>query len=379
MSSATDKTAARKVPLLDLKALHKPIREEVLAEITRVIDANAFIMGEDVKLLERSIAEYLQVPYAYGCASGSDALFLALLALDIGHGDKVLTTPFTFFATVGAIVRAGATPVFADIDPNTYNLNPESVREVLRRTPGIKCLLPVHLFGGAADMGPLMELAREHNLCVIEDGAQAIGAEYNGKRLMSIGQVGCISFFPSKNLGGFGDGGMVTATDEALGKKLAALRVHGSAKKYYHDWVGINSRLDTLQAAVLRVKLKHLDEETAGRQKNAARYRELLAGLPVRFSTVPAYQTRHVYNQFVIRGPRRDELKLFLAEQGISTEIYYPLSMHQQACFQDLGYRPGDLPESEAAARESLALPVHSALPAADLEYVADCIRRFCA
>jgi dTDP-4-amino-4,6-dideoxygalactose transaminase len=377
MSPTSNNLAVRKIPLLDLKSLYRPLREEILAEVTRVIDAQTFIMGEDVKLLEKAVAEYCRVPYAYGCASGSDALFLALLALGIGHGDRVLTTPFTFFATAGSIVRAGATPVFADIDPDTYNLHPESVREVLRLHPGIKAIMPVHLFGGAVDMDPILALARERGIPVIEDGAQAIGAEYKGQRLMSLGDVGCISFFPSKNLGGFGDGGMVTAREEGLAKKLAALRVHGSARKYYHEWVGVNSRLDTLQAAVLRVKMKYLDAETAGRQKNAARYRELLAGVPASFSPIPDYQTRHVYNQFVIRSQGRDALKAYLTENGVNTEIYYPLSMHQQVCFKDLGYRDGDFPESERAAREVLAIPVHSALPAEDLQRVASLIRQF--
>jgi dTDP-4-amino-4,6-dideoxygalactose transaminase len=367
----------RKVPLLDLKTLHKPVRDEIVAEVTRVIDSQAFIMGEDVKLLEKSIAEYCRVPYASGCASGSDALMLALMAVGVSHGDRVITTPFTFFATAGAIVRAGATPVFVDIDPDTYNIDPVKFQEAVRHHPSVKAVIPVHLFGGSADLDPILSLARERGIAVIEDGAQAIGAEYKGRRLMSLGDVGCISFFPSKNLGGFGDGGMVTTNDELLAKKLSSLRLHGTTKKYYHEWVGVNSRLDTIQAAILRVKLRHLDEETAGRQKNADRYRELLAGLPVKPSPIPAYQTRHVYNQFVIRCPKRDELKAHLAENGISTEIYYPLSLHQQVCFKDLGYREGDFPESERAAKESLAIPIHSALPAEDLGYVVEQIRAF--
>lgn len=379
MSTTTAATpaATRKVPLLDLKALHQPLRNEILAEITRVIDAQSFIMGPDVKELEKELAAYCQVPYVFGCASGSDALFLALLAAGVGHGDRVLTTPFTFFATAGAIVRAGATPVFADIDPVTFNLDPQKVADVLKVVPRIKAMIPVHLFGGAADMDPLMEMAARRGIVMIEDGAQAIGAEYKGKRLMSIGDIGCISFFPSKNLGGFGDGGAVTAKDEALAKRLAALRVHGSAKKYYHEWVGVNSRLDTLQAAVLRVKLRHLDAETAGRQKNADVWRKLLAGTAVTMAPVPAYQTRHVYNQFVIRAPKRDALKAHLQEHGIGSEVYYPLSMHEQVCFQNLGYRTGDFPESERAAAESLAIPVHSALTGEDMEYIAGVIRGF--
>ncbi len=361
----------RKVPLLDLRALHQPIRDEVVAQLTRVVDSQAFIMGEDVKALEKSIAEYCQVPSAIGCASGSDALMLALMAAGVKQGDLVATTPFTFFATAGAVVRAGATPVFVDIQPDTFNIDPNGLRDVLKAKGNIKAMIPVHLFGGCADMDPIMALAREHNCMVIEDAAQSIGAEYKGKRGL-FGDIGCISFFPSKNLGGFGDGGMVTAKDEGLAKKLAALRVHGAVRKYYHDYVGVNSRLDTLQAAVLRVKLKYLDAETAGRQKNADLYRSLLApaGLPITLPYPAEYQTRHVYNQFVIRSPKRDALKTYLQENGIGCEIYYPLSLHQQVCFSDLGYREGDFPESEKAAREVLAIPIHSALSNEDIEYV---------
>lgn len=375
----TPVTGKKKVALLDMKALHKPVRDEILAEVTRVIDSNAFIMGEDVKLLEKAIAEYSGVPYAIGCASGSDALLLALMAAGVGHGDAVLTTPFTFFATAGSIVRAGATPVFVDIDPATYNIDPVQLRETLHRTPRAKAVMPVHLYGGCADMDPILEAARSRGCAVIEDGAQAIGAEYLGRPAQSIGDIGCISFFPSKNLGGFGDGGMVMTKDEATAKRLSALRVHGAAKKYFHDWVGLNSRLDSLQAAVLRVKLKYLDVETTGRQKHADRYREILgaAGLPIVLPQPAPYQTRHVYNQFIIRAPRRDELKAWLQENGVGTEIYYPLSLHQQVCFQDLGYRAGDFPESERAAREVLALPVHSAMPDQDIEYVCEMIRAF--
>jgi dTDP-4-amino-4,6-dideoxygalactose transaminase len=372
-------TEKKKVALLDMRALHRPVRDEILAEVTRVIDSNAFIMGEDVKLLEKSIAAYVGTPYAIGCASGSDALLLALLAAGVGRGDAVLTTPFTFFATAGSIVRAGATPVFVDIDPVTYNISPQSLAQVARKTPRVKAIMPVHLYGACADLDPIQDIARERGCVVIEDGAQSIGAEYKGRRAQSIGDIGCISFFPSKNLGGFGDGGMVVTNDEATAKKLSALRVHGAARKYYHDWVGINSRLDTLQAAVLRVKLKYLDGETAGRQKNADRYRANLAGagLPIVLPVAAAYQTRHVYNQFVIRAQRRDELKAYLQENGVGTEIYYPLSLHQQVCFQDLGYREGDFPESEKAARETLALPVHSAMPEEDIDYVSGLIRAF--
>jgi len=369
----------RKIPLLDLKSLHRPIREEVIAEMTRVIDANAFIMGEDVKLLEKAIAAYCHVPFAVGCASGSDALLLALMAAGIGHGDKVLTTPFSFFATAGSIARIGAIPVFVDIDPATFNIDPQALAKVIERHPDAKAIMPVHLFGACADMDPIMAIARQYGCLVIEDGAQSIGAEYKGIAAQSIGEMGCISFFPSKNLGAFGDGGMVVTRDEALAKKLAALRVHGAPKKYFHDWVGVNSRLDTLQAAILRVKLKHLDGETAGRQANADRYRALLggAGLPITLPQAASYQTRHIYNQFVIRAPRRDGLKTFLQENGVGSEIYYPLSLHQQVCFAYLGYQEGDFPESEKAAAEVLALPVHSALAEQDIAYVCELIRAF--
>lgn len=256
----------RKVPLLDLHALHQPIRDEILAQMTRVVDSQAFIMGEDVKALEKSIAEYCCVPNAIGCASGSDALLLALFAAGVKPGDCVATTPFTFFATAGAVVHAGATPVFIDIQPDTFNMDPDCLKSVLRANRKIKAIIPVHLFGGCADMDPIVALAHEHNCVVIEDAAQSIGAEYKGQRAL-FGDLGCISFFPSKNLGAFGDGGMVTAKEESIAKKLAALRMHGAVRKYFHDYVGLNSRLDTLQAAILRVKLKYLDAETAGRQK----------------------------------------------------------------------------------------------------------------
>jgi dTDP-4-amino-4,6-dideoxygalactose transaminase len=367
----------RQVPLLDLKSLHRPIREEVIAELTRVIDSSAFILGQDVRLLEQAIAAYSGVPFAYGCASGSDALLLALMAAGIGHGDKVLTTPFTFFATAGSIVQAGATPVFVDIERATFNIDAGRLSEALARHPDSKAIMPVHLFGACADMDPILDFAGRHRCVVIEDGAQSIGAEYKGRSAQSMGDIGCISFFPSKNLGAFGDGGMVMTRDEALAGKLAALRVHGATRKYFHDWIGINSRLDSLQAAVLRVKFKHLDAETAGRQRNADRYRELLAGLPVTSPSAAPYQTRHVYNQFVIRAPRRDALRAYLLENGIGTEIYYPLSLHQQVCFQYLGYREGDFPESEKAAREVLALPIHSALSEEDIAYVCERIRAF--
>lgn len=368
----------RAIPLLDLAALHAHIRDEVMAEIARVVDSQRFIMGADVKELEQDIARYSGTKFAVGCASGSDALFLALLAAGVEPGDRVATTPYTFFATAGAVTRAGATPVFVDIDPTTYNIDPVLLARTLAAGPGVKAIIPVHLFGGCADMDPILETARQYGCAVIEDGAQSIGAEYKSRKAQSLGDIGCISFFPSKNLGGFGDGGMVLTSDETIARKLAALRVHGSIRKYYHEWVGINSRLDTLQAAVLKVKFRYLDSWTSGRQRNAARYRELLAGLPLALPSVAEYQTRHVYNQFVIRCSERDRLQAFLKENGIGSEVYYPLPLHLQPCYQGLGYRQGDFPESEKAAKESLAVPVHPALKPEDIEYISDVIREFC-
>lgn len=369
----------RKVPLLDLTALHAPIRDELIAEMIKVVDSQKFIMGDAVNELEQLMAQYSGTRFAVGCASGSDALLLALLAAGIGPGDHVLTTPYTFFATVGAISRAGAIPVFADIDPVTFNLDPSAADHALKTVPGIKAVIPVHLFGACADMDPLLESAGRYGCVVIEDGAQSIGAEYKNRKAQSMGHIGCISFFPSKNLGGFGDGGMLTTNDPDLARKLGSLRLHGTTSKYCHQWVGINSRLDTLQAAVLKVKFRYLDSWTAGRQRNAELYRNLLSsrGLPVQLPVETDYQTRHVYNQFVIGVPARDKLKGWLQENGVGSEVYYPLPMHLQPCFKDLGHRENDFPNSEAAARQTLALPVHSALPAEDIEYVAELIIDF--
>jgi dTDP-4-amino-4,6-dideoxygalactose transaminase len=368
-----------RVNLLDLQPQHAAIREEVLAEITRVIDSQRFILGEDVRKLEEEIAAYSHTRYAVGCASGSDALHLAMLALDIGPGDAVLTAPYTFFATAGEIARLGATPVFVDVEPETFNLDVSRVADVLARHPNVKALLPVHLFGACADLDPLLSLAAERNLPVIEDAAQSIGAEYKGRRAGSMGAMGCFSFFPSKNLGAYGDGGMITTNDRAMAERLSALRVHGSRTKYFHEWVGANSRLDTLQAAVLRVKLRHLDSWTAGRQRNAAIYREILAGmsLPVTVPVPAAHSTRHIYNQFVIVAPRRDALREYLKEHGIGTEVYYPLPLHLQKCFASLGHRAGDFPVSERLANESLALPIYPELSRAEIEYVCGGIQAF--
>lgn len=355
--------AVQSVPLLDLKAQYAPIREEVRAAIDRVADAQYFIGGPEVEGLEREVAAYSQCPYGIGVSSGTDALIAALMAVEIKPGDEVITTPYTFFATGGCIHRLGAVPVFVDIDPDSYNINPALIAAAI--TPRTRVIMPVHLYGQMADMDAIMALAARHKLIVIEDAAQAIGAEYKGRRAGSIGHFGCFSFFPSKNLGGFGDGGMVTATDPALAERVKWLRNHGMNPKYYHKYVGGNFRLDALQAAVLRVKLKYLDGWTASRQRNADRYRRLFAeagltdeiGLPH-----DAGFGRHIYNQFIIRTGRRDAVIASLKERKIGHEIYYPVPLHLQECFADLGYRAGAFPHSEAAARETLALPIYGEL-----------------
>ena len=367
----------KQVPLLDLKAQHAQIRDEVLAAVIRVIDSQKFILGEEVQALEKEIAAYSNAKFAIGCASGSDALLLALMAAEIGHGDRVITTPFTFFATAGAISRLGAIPVFVDIDPNTFNLDPEMVKRAIESHESIRAIIPVHLFGACADMDPICAIAETRGIVVIEDAAQAIGAEYKGRRAGSLGHMGCFSFFPSKNLGGYGDGGMVTSNDPGLAERLKALRVHGCQKKYIHEWVGVNSRLDALQAAVLRVKFRYLDEWSARRLENADLYRKLLAEASACVIAPHAapYQTRHIYNQFVIRCSDRNRLQAHLKEVGVGTEVYYPLPLHLQKCFADLGYKAGDFPISEKLAEEVLALPVNPEVSREDIEYVCEAMR----
>ena len=369
----------RQIPLLDLQAQHRHIREEILAAMVRVVDSQKFILGEEVRKLESEIAAYCGVRHAIGCGSGTDALFLALMALEIGPGDEVLTTPYTFFATAGAISRVGAVPVFVDIKDRDFNLDADRLAAVLDAHPKVRAVIPVHLFGGCADLDPICEIAQARGMAVVEDAAQSIGSEYKSRRAGSVGQIGTFSFFPSKNLGGYGDGGMVTTDDAALADRLRALRVHGSSRKYFHRWVGINSRLDTLQAAVLLVKLRYLDQWTAGRRQNANHYRALLAklSLPIVLPEEAVWQTRHIYNQFVIRCRNRDGLQAWLKEQGIGTEVYYPLPLHLQPCFSGLGYKEGDFPVSERLAKESLALPIHAELPKEDIAYVCDAIREF--
>jgi dTDP-4-amino-4,6-dideoxygalactose transaminase len=382
------------VPLLDLKAQFAQIRAEVMPAIDQVCASQHFILGDHVRALEEEVARYCAASAGIGVSSGTDALLLALMALGIGAGDEVITSPFTFFATAGTIARTGARPVFCDIDPTTFNLSPAAVQTFIdeqcaereglinRATGGrIKALMPVHLYGQSADMDPLMAIARRYRLKVIEDAAQAIGTEYkNGVRAGSIGDVGCFSFFPSKNLGAFGDAGLCTTNDAELAESLRVLRVHGGKPKYLHAVIGGNFRIDELQAAVLRVKLKYLDGWTEGRQRNAAYYNAAFAdaelGEKLRTPLAVAGY-RHIFNQYVVRAQNRDDLRARLSERGIGSEIYYPLPLHLQKCFAYLNHRAGDFPQSERAATETLALPIYPELNEAQLAHVVSTIAEF--
>ncbi|MCG6918901.1 MAG: DegT/DnrJ/EryC1/StrS family aminotransferase [Deltaproteobacteria bacterium] len=417
-----------KVPLLDLKAQYQTIKHELWQAMEEVLESQHFILGPKVEALEEAVAPYCGCQYGVGVSSGTDALLIALMVKQIGPGQGVITVPYTFFSTAGSVYRLGATPFFVDIDPVTYNIDPRSIKNfveaecnfdyaagaLLHKGSGIKirAIIPVHLYGQCAEMDSIMELAKEYHLVVIEDGAQAIGAEYpfenhgSSSRAGSMGDFGCFSFFPSKNLGGFGDGGMVTTSDREMAEKLKIMRAHGSKPKYYHHLVGGNFRLDALQAAVLSVKFKYLDTWTDKRRQNAAYYNSLFqqSGLiekgfifPPKAiwesgsainpqSAIPARHREparsgeaggrnpkfvgHIYNQYVIRAKRRDELRTYLREHGVGTEIYYPLPLHQQECFVELGYKAGDFPESEKAAAETLALPIYPELEPAQMEYV---------
>lgn len=367
------------VPLLDLKAQYATIRDEVRRAIDEVCDSQHFILGPQVEKLEKDVAAYSRCAHGIGVSSGTDALLVALMALDIKPGDEVVTTPYSFFATAGVIARLGAKPVFVDIEPRSYNINPAFIESVI--TGKTRAIMPVHLFGQCADMDPILEIAGKHNLPVIEDAAQAIGAEYKGKRAGSVGTAGCFSFFPTKNLGGFGDGGMVVTNDADLAERVRVLRVHGSQPKYYHGVVGGNFRLDALQATVLNVKLKHLDRWMAKRQHNAVPYDHAFAGLPLQTPTAAWKDTgdkhHHTYNQYTIRTSKRDKLQAFLKDANIGTEVYYPVPLHLQKCFANLGHKEGDFPEAEAAARESVAIPIYPELSDEQLSYVADAIRDF--
>lgn len=351
--------------LLDLKAQYATIRAEVDAAMHAVVESQHFIGGPEVEALESEVAAYSQCAHGIGMSSGTDALLAALMAIEVRPGDEVITTPYSFFATAGVIHRLGARPVFVDIDPQTYNIDPALIAAAI--TPRTRAIMPVHLYGQMADMDPIINLARSHNLSVIEDAAQAIGAEYKSRRAGSVGHIGCFSFFPSKNLGGFGDGGMCVTNDAALAERLRLLRNHGAKPKYYHKFVGGNFRLDALQAAVLRVKLRYLDGWTASRQLNAESYRRLFgeAGLTadvgIKLPSV-APEHRHIYNQFVIRTSQRSKLITRLKERKIGHEIYYPVPLHRQECFAELGYAEGTMPASERAASETLAIPIYPEL-----------------
>jgi dTDP-4-amino-4,6-dideoxygalactose transaminase len=372
------------VPFLDLKAQYFKIKDEIDRAVSEVISEQHFILGPKVEALEEAIAGYSSARYGIGVASGSDALTLSLMAMGVGAGDEVVTTPFTFFATAGSISKVGAKPVFVDIDPRTYNLDPAHLQE--RITPRTKAIIPVHLFGQCADMEPIKESARSNGLRIIEDAAQAIGADYikdsaPPQRVGSIGDLGCFSFYPSKNLGGFGDGGLVTTNDDELAKRVRLLRVHGASAKYHYQCIGINSRLDALQAAVLLVKFRYLEEWTDARLKNAAYYDQLFeeTGYQTLGIEIPyvQYTNRHIFNQYVIRVPKRDELGVFLSQEGIGTDVYYPLPLHLQECYRDLGYEEGDFPHAEKAARETLALPIYPDLTREQQDYVVSKIGEF--
>ena len=364
--------AAMTVPLLDLKAQYADIKTEMDAAIHRVLDSARFIGGPEVTGLEEEIARYSRCAHGVACASGTDALLLSLRALGVGPGDEVVTTAYSFFASAGVVVNAGATPVFVDIDPSTYNIDPHRLEAAI--TPSTKAVIAVHLYGQCCDLGAVQAVCEKKKVWLIEDAAQAIGAEWEGKRAGSVGDIGCFSFFPSKNLGAAGDGGMVTAQDAALADRVRLLREHGARPKYYHALVGTNSRLDAIQAAILRVKLKHLDRWSEGRARNATLYDQLFEGSRVgRPYRDP--RARHIYNQYVIRVPNRDRVREGLAERGVGTEVYYPVPLHLQKCFATLGHQVGDMPQSEAAALETLALPIYPELTEEQIRYVAASVR----
>jgi len=383
------------IPFLDLKAQYRAIKEEIDQKVMDIISSQKFILGSEVEAFEREVADYCGTRCAVGVSSGSDALLASLMAIGVGDGDEVVTTPFTFFATAGAIARVGARPVFCDIDSESYNISPERLALLLekkgREKSRIKALIPVHLYGQCAEMKPILELAEKYVLFVIEDAAQAIGSEYSlregVRRACSMGDVGILSFFPAKNLGCFGDGGMILTDDQKLAEKLRQIRVHGSKNKYFYEIIGGNFRLDALQAAILRVKLKHLDQWLEKRREKAAYYDRLFeeSGLVERewiFPPKPLFKSLglknyHTYHQYVIRAEKRDELQKFLKERGVPTAIYYPLALHLQKCFAYLGYREGDFPESEKASKEVLALPIYPELTSEQQNHIVNSISQF--
>lgn len=381
----TNSTNPVRIPILDLTRQYDTIKPEIDAAIDRVVASGRFILGPEVKAFEEEVAAYCGVQHAIGVASGTDALLLSLRALGIGPGDKVIVPSFTFFATAGVVHNVGAIPVFADIDPETFNLNPADIRRILESSSPdstdsvVKAIIPVHLYGQPADMDEIIAIAEEYNLYVIEDAAQAIGAEYRARKAGTIGDLGCFSFFPTKNLGAYGDGGMVVTNDGELAERVRILRVHGSKPKYYHHIVGTNSRLDAIQAAILRAKLPHLDDWATARRNIAERYDHLLAEVPGVVTPHRPDDRTHVFHQYTIRvlGGKRDALQHYLKGQGIGTQIYYPLPLHLQECFQPLGYKEGDLPESERASREVLSLPMFPELTDEEQEYVVREIKAF--
>jgi dTDP-4-amino-4,6-dideoxygalactose transaminase len=367
------------IPLINLKDQFAPLRAEMLASLERIVDSQQFALGPEVKALEDEIARYSNVKHAIGCASGSDALLLALMALDVKAEDEVITVPFTFFATGAAIARLGARPVFVDIDPRTYTIDPRQVEAAI--TMRTRAIIPVHMYGHCADMDPLLEIGERRGIPIIEDAAQAIGAEDRGRRAGSMGRLGCFSFYPTKNLGGAGDGGMISTNDDGLAGRLRALRVHGGLTEYHHAEIGINSRLDALQAAVLRVKLPHLDEWAHSRREKADHYNELFRAAGLSFAVItPSVResAQHVFHLFVVRVPRhRDALMAHLAERGVGTKVYYPVPLHLQECFRYLGYQAGDFPEAERAALETFAVPLYPELTDEQQQYVVDSFRSF--
>jgi len=366
------------VPLLDLQAQYASLRDDVRQAVERVLDSQRFVLGDEVRKLETSIASYTHTKHAIGCASGSDAVLLALMALDVGAGDEVITTPFTFFATAAAITRLGARPVFVDIEPSYYNLDTSQLTDAI--TDRTKAIMPVHLYGQCAEMDLILELGKQRNIPIVEDAAQAIGATDRGDRAGSMGAIGAFSFYPTKNLGGAGDGGILTTNDDALAQRLRRLRTHGGANEYEHSEVGVNSRLDELQAAVLNVKFPHLDQWSNERARKAAVYDEELLD-STSFELFPPSkreEARHIYHQYVIRVPQhRDALMEHLKQHGVGTKVYYPIPLHRQECFADLGYKEGEFPESELAARETLALPIYPELTPTQQAYVIDTIKSF--
>ena len=363
------------VPLVDLKAQYENIKDEVNKAIQDVLESQIFILGPKVKELEEKIAEYCNVKYAIGVSSGSDAILLALMSIGINSEDEVITTPFTFFATAGSVSRLGAKPVFVDIDPKTYNINPHLIEKKI--TDKTKAIIPVHLYGQCADMDPILEIAKKYNLYVIEDAAQAIGATYKGKKAGSMGNIGCLSFFPTKNLGGYGDSGMMLTDNPEIAEKLSVLRVHGSKPKYYHSVIGCNSRLDAIQASILLAKFNHLDEWNEARRNNAGNYDSLFKDLNLITPFSESFNY-HIYHQYVIKlNQGRDQLRKSLQDAGIGTEIYYPVPLHLQKCYSDLKYKQGDLPASEEASENTVALPIYPELTKEQQDQVAEVIRDF--